>query len=149
MGLVYKAWDTHLDRYVAIKMLPQDKTADADRRRRFVLEAKTASSLNHANIVTIHDIIEENGAYFIVMEYVSGKTLKAMIGPGGMPFQEVTRLGAQIADALASAHAAGVVHRDLKPANILVTKERRVKVVDFGVAKLTEPAAGEATATLG
>src|SRR4051794_24416096 len=79
MGLVYKAWDTHLDRHVAIKMLPTDRTSDADRRRRFVQEAKTASALNHANIVTIHDIIEEDGQQFIVMEFVEGTTLRTMI----------------------------------------------------------------------
>src|SRR5436190_1764624 len=148
MGLVYKAWDTHLDRHVAIKMLPADRTSDPDRRRRFVQEAKTASALNHGNIVTIHDIFEEDGLEYIVMEFVEGKTLRAMIPAGGMPVDEVSRLGMQIADALATAHAAGVIHRDLKPANILVTPQRRVMVVDFGLAKLTESLPGEGSTTV-
>jgi serine/threonine protein kinase len=138
MGVVYKAKDTHLDRFVAIKVLPPEKISDPDRRRRFTQEAKAASALNHPNIITIHDIDEADGVYFIAMEFVAGKTLSALIPRHGMRLAEVLKYAIQIADALARAHAAGIIHRDLKPSNIMVTGEGLVKVLDFGLAKLTE-----------
>ena len=139
MGVVYLARDTHLNRAVAIKVLPADKIADPERRRRFAQEARAASALNHPNIVTIYDIRSDAGTDFIVMEHVSGRTLDAAVGARPMRVERVLRYGVQIADALAKAHAAGIVHRDLKPSNILVTDADTVKVVDFGLAKLVEP----------
>lgn len=139
MGVVYKARDTHLDRFVAIKLLPPDKVADPTRRSRFVQEAKAASALRHPNIVTIHDIASDDGHDFIVMEYVDGKTLDQMIGRRGLKLNHAVRYAIQVADALARAHAAGIVHRDIKPSNIIVDGHGQVKVLDFGLAKLTEP----------
>ena len=144
MGVVYKARDTHLDRPVALKVLPPEKVADPERKRRFVQEAKAASALNHANIITIHDIASEGGRDFIVMEYVAGKTLEELIGRKGLKLNETLNYSLQIADALVKAHAAGIVHRDLKPANVMVTGDGLVKVLDFGLAKLTEPIGPEA-----
>jgi len=138
MGVVYKARDTHLDRLVALKVLPPEKVADAERKRRFVQEAKAASALNHPNIITIHDISSENGIDFMVMEYVQGKTLDALVPRKGLRLNETLKLSIQMADALAKAHAAGIVHRDLKPTNVMVTDDGLVKVLDFGLAKLTE-----------
>jgi serine/threonine protein kinase/Tol biopolymer transport system component len=138
MGAVYKAQDTHLDRIVAVKVLPHEKMADPDRKQRFVQEAKAASSLNHPNIVIVHDITSDRGLDFIIMEYVEGKTLDQLIGRKGLKLNEALGLGVQIADGLAKAHAAGIVHRDLKPTNIMVTGDGRVKILDFGLAKLTE-----------
>ncbi len=138
MGAVYKAEDTHLDRIVAVKVLPHEKMADPDRRQRFVQEAKAASSLNHPNIVIVHDIASDRGLDFIVMEYVDGKTLDQMIGRKGLKLNEALGYAVQIADGLARAHAAGIVHRDLKPTNIMVTEDGRLKILDFGLAKLTE-----------
>src|SRR5512138_1635095 len=152
MGAVYKAQDTHLDRFVAVKVLPHDRMSDPDRRQRFAQEARAASSLNHPNIVVVHDIAAERGLDFIVMEYVEGKTLDALVGRKGLKLNEALGYAAQIADGLAKAHAAGIVHRDLKPSNVMVTPEGRVKILDFGLAKLVEGApAGDLgpTATLG
>jgi Tol biopolymer transport system component/predicted Ser/Thr protein kinase len=152
MGAVYKAQDTHLDRFVAVKVLPHDRMADPDRRQRFVQEAKAASALNHPNIVVVHDIAADRGLDFIVMEYVEGKTLDLLIGRKGLKLNEALGYAAQIADGLAKAHAAGIVHRDLKPTNVMVTPEGRVKILDFGLAKLVEGGpAGDLgpTATLG
>src|SRR5438552_1209297 len=129
MGVVYKARDTHLDRFVALKLLPADKVADADRRRRFVQEAKAASALNHPNIITIFDISNWEGVDFIAMEYVPGRTLDQRIGRAGLPLPDSLKYAIQIADALAKAHAAGIVHRDLKPANIMITPAGMVKVL--------------------
>jgi Tol biopolymer transport system component/predicted Ser/Thr protein kinase len=139
MGVVYKALDTHLDRFVALKVLPPEKVADPDRKRRFVQEAKAASALNHPNIITIHDISEAGGVTFIAMEYVDGKTLDQLIRRKGLPLNDALKYAIQIAGALAKAHGAGIVHRDLKPSNLMVTGEGLVKVLDFGLAKLTEP----------
>lgn len=138
MGVVYKARDTHLDRFVAIKVLPAEKVADPERKQRFVQEAKAASSLNHPNIITIYDIGQAEGVDFISMECVSGKTLDRLIPRHGMRLNEVLKCAVQIADALARAHSAGIVHRDLKPGNIMVNEHGLVKVLDFGLAKLTE-----------
>ena len=137
MGVVYKAVDTHLDRFVAIKVLPPEKLADAQRNRRFVREAKAASALNHPNIVTVHDINEAGGMTFIAMEWIDGKTLDQLIGRKGLPLNSALQYAIQTASALGRAHAAGIIHRDLKPANIMVDEQGRVKLLDFGVAKLT------------
>jgi eukaryotic-like serine/threonine-protein kinase len=151
MGVVWKARDTHLDRFVAVKVLPAEKLKDAERQRRFVQEAKAASALNHPNIVHIYDIAEADGTPFMAMEYVPGKTLGQLIGRKGLPLGEALKYAIQIADALAKAHAAGIIHRDLKPSNIMVSENGLVKVLDFGLAKLTEATPGEdgATRTLG
>ena len=138
MGVVYKARDTRLNRSVAIKVLPADKVSDPERKRRFVQEARAASALNHPNIITIHDIGSESGIDFIVMEYVAGKTLDQRIPRKGMRLNEALKLAVQMADALAKAHSAGIIHRDLKPTNVMVTDDGLVKVLDFGLAKLTE-----------
>jgi serine/threonine protein kinase len=144
MGVVYKARDTHLDRFVAIKVLPPERVADPERKRRFVQEARAASALNHPNIITVHDIASEGGRDFMVMEYVAGKTLDQLLGRKGLKLHETLKCGIQIADALAAAHAAGIVHRDLKPGNVMVTESGLVKVLDFGLAKLAEPTGPEA-----
>jgi eukaryotic-like serine/threonine-protein kinase len=150
MGVVYKARDAHLDRFVALKVLPAEKVADPERKRRFVQEAKAASALNHPNIITIHDIANENGIDFIVMEYVQGKTLDALVPRKGLRLNETVKLAIQMADALAKAHSVGIIHRDLKPTNVMVTDDGHVKVLDFGLAKLTEvsESGNEATLTL-
>ena len=155
MGVVYKARDTHLDRFVAIKVLPPQKIADAERKRRFVQEAKSASALNHPNIITIHDIATDGGLDFIAMEYVPGKALNQLITRKGLPLAEALRYAIQIADALATAHAAGIIHRDIKPGNVMVTgapeRSGLVKVLDFGLAKLTDQGnsnVGEFTASM-
>ncbi len=143
MGVVWKARDTHLDRFVAIKMLSAETLTNAERKRRFVSEAKAASALNHPNIVHIYDIAEIDGIQFIAMEYVAGKTLDQLIGRKGLRPNEALKYGAQIAGALAKAHAAGIVHRDLKPSNIMVSENGLIKVLDFGLAKLVENTSGE------
>ena len=137
MGEVYRARDTRLGREVAIKVLPADRLADEDRRRRFVQEAQAASALNHPHIITIHEIESADGHDFIVMEYVRGKSLDALIPRQGMRLAEVLRIAIPVADAVAAAHARGIIHRDLKPANVIVGTEGAVKVLDFGLAKLT------------
>ncbi|HEY2015232.1 MAG TPA: serine/threonine-protein kinase, partial [Bryobacteraceae bacterium] len=142
MGVVYRAFDTHLDRAVAIKVLRPDAIASPERKRRFAQEAKSASALNHPGIVHIYDIdtadLPEGPTDFIAMEFVPGKTLDQCIGKSGLSVKDTLKYGIQIADALARAHAAGIVHRDLKPANIIVADDGRVKLLDFGLAKLTE-----------
>jgi eukaryotic-like serine/threonine-protein kinase len=145
MGVVYKARDIHLDRFVAMKVLSAEKVADPERKQRFVQEAKAASSLNHPNIITIYDIGQAEGVDFISMECVNGKTLDRLIPQRGMRLNEALKCAVQIADALARAHSAGIVHRDLKPGNIMVNEHGLVKVLDFGLAKLTEstPASDE------
>jgi len=152
MGVVYKALDTHLDRNVAVKVLPPDKVADVERRQRFVQEAKAASALNHPNIVVVHDIAEDRGTSFIVMEYVEGKTLDQPVGRKGLKLNEALAYAVQVADGLAKAHSAGIIHRDLKPTNIMITSDGRVKILDFGLAKLMEEAGDDGfgpTRTLG
>jgi serine/threonine protein kinase len=135
---MYKARDTHLDRFVALKTLPAEKVADPERKRRFVREAKAASLLNHSHIITVYDIDEADGVHFIAMEYVDGKTLDQLIPRHGMRLNEALKVTVQMADALAAAHEAGIIHRDLKPGNLMVTDKGQVKVLDFGLAKLTE-----------
>ena len=143
MGMVFKALDTRLNRCVAIKVLPPDSFADSERKRRFLQEARSASALNHPNIVTIYGIIEQEGMDFIVMEYVPGKTLDRLISRKGLALRQALKYCLDIADALSAAHGAGIVHRDIKPSNIMVTNQDHVKVLDFGLAKLTEPAGKE------
>jgi serine/threonine protein kinase len=138
MGVVYRAFDTNLGRFVALKMLPAEMMLDPTGKRRFVQEARSVSALNHPNIITVHDIVSENGIDFIVMEYVLGKTLDQLIGHKGLPVIDTLNYALQIADALNRAHSARIVHRDLKPSNIMVTKDGFVKVLDFGLAKLIE-----------
>ena len=139
MGEVYKAIDARLSRTVAIKLLPPGKVADAEVRQRFTQEARAASALNHANIITIYDIGNENGLDYIVMEYVSGKTLDTLIPSSGLRLSVALNYAVQIASALTAAHSAGIIHRDLKPGNLMVTDDRVVKVLDFGLAKLGVP----------
>jgi Tol biopolymer transport system component len=152
MGVVYQAHDLHLDRPVAIKVLPPEAVADPHRRQRFVQEARSASALNHPNIIHIYDINSVDGVDYIAMEYVAGQTLDHVIGPAGLRLPEALRYAVQIADGLAKAHAAGIVHRDLKPSNVMITADGLVKILDFGLAKLTERAsessASDATLSL-
>jgi serine/threonine protein kinase len=140
MGEIYKAQDTRLNRLVAIKVLSTANGGDSESRRRFMQEAQAASTLNHPNIITIYDILTEDDLDFMVMEFVQGKTLAETLAADG-PFKPamVLQYSIQIADGLAAAHAAGIVHRDLKPGNIMVTPQGRVKILDFGLAKMTVP----------
>ena len=136
MGEVYRARDPRLDREVAIKVLPHDRVADEHRRQRFIQEAKAASALNHPHIITIYEIESANGIDFLVMEYIRGKSLDALIPRQGMRQNEALRIAIAVADAVAAAHARGIIHRDLKPANVMVGVDGAVKVLDFGLAKL-------------
>ena len=138
MGEIYKAQDTRLGRVVAIKVLPSARSGDPERRRRFLQEAQAASGLNHPSIIVIHDVVSEGDTEYMVMEYVAGKTLNDLIPKGGLRVPQALKYALQISDALNVAHAAGIVHRDLKPANIMVTDSGLVKVLDFGLAKLTD-----------
>ena len=134
MGEVYRAEDTKLHRTVALKLLPQSLAGHSVARERLIREACSASKLSHPNIATIYEVDEVEGQVFVSMEYIGGQSLARRLRSGPLPFEEVARIGAQAADALAAAHAHGVVHRDIKPANVLITDDGRVKVVDFGLA---------------
>ena len=137
MGEIYKAHDGRLNRMVAIKVLSRRAAGDEERRRRFIREAQAASSLNHPNIITIYDILSEGEDDYMVMEFVDGKTLTEAIPSGGLGVARTLDYSVQMADALAAAHAAGIVHRDLKPGNVMITASGRVKILDFGLAKVT------------
>jgi serine/threonine protein kinase/dipeptidyl aminopeptidase/acylaminoacyl peptidase len=138
MGEVYKARDERLNRLVALKLLPAELVADTERRRRFIQEAQLASSLQHPNIVTIFDIGSSDRGEYLAMELVRGKTLDQVIPQKGLRLQDALRYAVQITDALSAAHGAGIVHRDLKPGNIMVTEQGQIKILDFGLATLTE-----------
>ncbi len=137
MGEVYRARDTRLSREVAIKVLPAEVASDPSRLKRFENEARSASSLNHPSIVTIYEIGQEGSVSYIAMELVEGKTLRELVAAGSLPIKKLLQIGSQLADGLARAHEAGIVHRDLKPENVMVTKDGLVKILDFGLAKLT------------
>jgi serine/threonine protein kinase len=141
MGEVYRARDTKLGREVALKLLPETLASDPERRARFEREARAIAALNHPNIVTVHSIEEDGGRHFLTMELVEGKTLSSLIPPGGMSLRQFFEIAIPFSDALAAAHAQGILHRDLKPDNLMLNREGRVKVFDFGLAKLREEAA--------
>ncbi|HMA18605.1 MAG TPA: protein kinase [Thermoanaerobaculia bacterium] len=147
MGEVYRATDSRLGRDVAIKVLPADTAAHPDRRQRFEQEARAASALNHPNILTVYDIGEVDGTTYIAMELVEGKTLRELLASGeSLPTKRLLDVAVQTAEGLAKAHAAGIVHRDLKPENVMISKDGYVKILDFGLAKLTETASQDASA---
>ena len=141
MGVVYKARDTRLDRFVALKILAPGRISDPERKRRFAQEARAASALNHPNIITVYDIDSADGIDFIAMEFVPGETLDRLVGSQGLVLKEALKYAVQIADGFAAAHEAGIVHRDLSLANVMVTDKGAVKILDFGLAKLSEPIA--------
>ena len=140
MGEVYRGHDSRLGRDVAIKVLPAHVASDPDLRRRFEREARTVAALNHPHICTLHDIGEQDGIDYLVMEYLEGQTLAERLGKGALPLDEVLQVSIQIADALDKAHRQGITHRDLKPGNIMLTKSG-AKLLDFGLAKLRPTAA--------
>jgi serine/threonine protein kinase/Tol biopolymer transport system component len=149
MGAVYRARDTRLDREVALKIILPDSTSESTHRRRFLNEAKAVSALNHPNVVTVYEAASIDGVDFIAMELILGETLSVRIGRGAIPIPDAVRLALQVAEGLSAAHQSGLIHRDLKPSNIMITRDGRAKILDFGLAKKTEhAAAATASATL-
>ncbi len=140
MGEVFKARDRKLNRFVALKVLPTDSRQDDERRQRFLQEARAASALNHPNIITVHDVISDDAADYLVLEFVNGRSLADLIPKGGLPASETLRYSIQISSALAAAHAAGILHRDLKPGNVMVNEHGIAKLLDFGLAKRMDSA---------
>src|SRR2546423_6257617 len=138
MGEVYLAQDTQLDRLVALKFLPPDVAENQKRMQRFIQEAKAASALNHPNILTVYEIGQEDGTHFFATEFVDGVTLRQRMKGAPMKLSEVLEIATQVASALVAAHAAGIVHRDIKPENVMIRRDSYIKVLDFGLAKLTE-----------
>src|SRR5262245_29274269 len=148
MGEVYRARDSRLDRFVALKVLPAEVATDAERMQRFVREAKAASALNHPNVAHIYEIGEAESVSFIAMEYVEGQTLAAKVNGHPLEIHEIVEIASQIADALDEAHSKGITHRDIKPANVMLTSRGQVKVLDFGLAKITRDQARPATSDI-
>jgi len=142
MGEVYRARDTRLGRDVALKLLPAELAADGERLARLEREARTVAALSHPNIVTLYSIEDADGIRFLTMELVEGRSLDQQLPPGGLPIARVFEVAIALDDALASAHKQGVVHRDLKPANLMLTPEGRLKVLDFGLARMSPPDTG-------
>src|SRR5215813_13815273 len=147
MGEVYLAQDMKLDRKAALKILPADVAADRSRMNRFVQEAKAASALNHPNILTIHEIDETESGHFIATEFIEGETLRIRMGRAAFTATEALEVSTQIAAALVAAHRAGIIHRDIKPENVMIRADGLVKVLDFGLAKLTRVASDPEGAT--
>jgi len=139
MGEVWRGRDERRNLDVAIKVLSPDSARDADRMRRFAMEAKAASSLNHPNILTIYEVGESDAGPYLVTEYVDGDTVRGLLNDGALPLEKAVDVALQAAEGVASAHAVGIVHRDLKPENLMVNREGRVKILDFGLAKLLHP----------
>jgi len=148
MGEVYRARDSRLGREVAIKVLPASFSADADRLRRFEQEARAAGILNHPNLTAVLDIGEHEGAPYVVQELLEGETLRVALAGGRLAPRKAIDFAIQIAHGLAAAHEKGIVHRDLKPENVFVTKDGRIKILDFGLAKLTRPEEGSQSTNL-
>ena len=146
MGEVYRAKDTRLARDVALKVLPEDLLESEEKRVRFEREAKMLAVLNHPNIAAIYSFEEDEGRHILVMELIEGETLRKAFPPEPLPAKKLLEIAVQIAEGLAKAHASGIVHRDLKPENVMVSREGWVKILDFGLAKLTETRSQELSA---